>query len=73
MKMSADGLIAFDSPNLQPLAEAGITIRYLPKSPLPESCGEFSFVPFSEVPIGVLKVFPGINFSHFDVVITKKA
>jgi L-asparaginase len=72
MKMSADGLLAFDSPNLQPLAEAGITIRYLPKSPLPESCGEFSFVPFSEVPIGVLKVFPGINFSLFDAVITKK-
>ena len=71
-KMSADGLVAFDSPNLQPLAEAGINIRYYPMTPLPEKTGPFRFVPFSEVPIGVLKIFPGINFSLFDVVLTEK-
>lgn len=71
-KMSADGLIAFDSPNLQPLADAGINIRYLPTPPPPRSEGEFAFAPFSEVPIGVLKVFPGINFSLFDAVMTEK-
>ncbi len=71
-KMSADGLIAFDSPNLQPLAEAGISIKYLP-TPAPRRADEkFSFAPFSEVPIGVLKVFPGINFSLFDAVMTEK-
>ena len=71
-KMSADGLIAFDSPNLQPLAEAGINIRYLPVPPPPKSNEPFNFSPFSQVPIGVLKVFPGINFSLFDTVISEK-
>ncbi len=71
-KMSADGLIAFDSPNITPLAEAGINIRYLPTPPPPAASGRFSFSPFSEVPIGVLKIFPGINFSLFDAVITQK-
>ena len=71
-KMSADGLIAFDSPNLTPLAEAGINIRYLPTPPPPKGEGKFSFSRFSEVPIGVLKVFPGINFSLFDAVMTEK-
>ena len=71
-KMSADGLLAFDSPNLTPLAEAGINIRYLPTPLPPEADGEFTFARFSEVPIGVLKVFPGINFSLFDAVMTEK-
>lgn len=71
-KMSADGLIAFDSPNVQPLAEAGINIRYLPTPPPPKSGRSFNFSPFSEVPIGVLKIFPGINFSLFDAVMTEK-
>ncbi len=71
-KMSADGLAAFDSPNLTPLAEAGINIRYLPIPPPPCRENEFNFVPFTEVPIGVLKVFPGINFSLFDAVMTEK-
>ena len=72
--MSADGLIAFKSPNLQPLAEAGINIRYQNMTDLPQnSAGEtFRFQPFKEVPIGVLKVFPGINFSLFDAVMTEK-
>lgn len=71
-KMSADGLIAFDSPNLTPLADAGINIRYLPTPPPPAPSGEFRFSPFCEVPIGVLKIFPGINFSLFDAVMTEK-
>ena len=71
-KMSADGLIAFDSPNLVPLAEAGITVRYLPTPPPPRRNEPFNFSPFSEVPIGVLKVFPGINFSLFNAVMTEK-
>lgn len=72
MKMSADGLIAFDSPNCPHLAEAGINIRYLPTQPIPNATGDFTLSPFKEVPIGVLKVFPGINFSLFDAVMTEK-
>ncbi len=71
-KMSADGLIAFDSPNLGPLAEAGINIRYLPTTMPPQGKGGLELAPFSEVAIGVLKVFPGINFSLFDAVMTEK-
>ncbi len=71
-KMSADGLFAFDSPNLPHLAEVGINIRYLPIPPPPCKENSFNFVPFKEVPIGVLKVFPGINFSLFDAVMTEK-
>ena len=36
-KMSADGLLAFDSPNCPHLAEAGIAIRYLPAPKLPKN------------------------------------
>ena len=71
-KMSADGLMAFDSPNFPRLAEAGINIKYYPTVKKKKSVGKFNFVPFSEVPIGVLKIFPGINFSLFDAVMTEK-
>lgn len=71
-KMSADGLMAFDSPNYPRLAEAGINIKYYPGAMKTKEDKPFSFVPFSEVPIGVLKVFPGINFSLFDAVMTEK-
>lgn len=71
-KMSADGLMAFDSPNFPRLAEAGINIKYYPTAKKNKSTGDFNFVPFSEVPIGVLKIFPGINFSLFDAVMTQK-
>ena len=73
-KMSADGLLAFDSPNCPRLAEAGITIRYLPAPP-PPSCGEqakLTLCRFEDVPIGVLKVFPGISFPIFDKLMTEK-
>lgn len=72
MKTSADGLIAFDSPNFPPLAEVGINIRYLPVADKQIKDGEFRFQPFGELPIGVLKIFPGINFSLFDGVMTEK-
>ena len=71
-KMSADGLLAFDSPNYPHLADIGISIRYnvsaiRQRTPLP-----IEFRPFSEVPIGVLKVFPGIQFSLFESIMTEK-
>lgn len=71
-KMSADGMRAFSSPNCPLLAEAGITINYLPYPPLPNKTGNFNFCPFTDVPIGVLKVFPGIRFPLFEGVMTEK-
>lgn len=71
-KMSADGMRAFSSPNCPLLAEAGIEISYLPSSPLPKNDGEFRLCTFEDIPIGVLKVFPGIRFPLFEGVMTEK-
>lgn len=73
-KMSADGLLAFDSPNCPRLAEAGISIRYLPVPPPPKTEEKLplDLRKFEDVPIGVLKVFPGISFPIFDKLMTEK-
>ncbi len=71
-KYSADGLIAFVSPNYPPLAEAGISIRYRAGSLLPRPEGALRFQPLENVPIGVIKVFPGIQFSLFESIMTEK-
>ncbi len=71
-KSSADGLIAFASPNYPPLAEAGIDIKYnydVIKRPA-ESTG-FRLSEFNQVSIGVLKVFPGIQFRLFESIMTE--
>lgn len=71
-KMSADGLLAFDSPNCPRLAEAGIEIKYLPVQKAPKSEGKLNLCHLESVPIGVLKVFPGISFPIFDKLMTEK-
>ncbi|MCR4723893.1 MAG: asparaginase [Clostridia bacterium] len=70
-KYSADGLIAFTSPNYPPLAEAGITINYNKKALLDSPKEPFRLQLLEEVPIGVLKVFPGIQFGLFESIMTE--
>ena len=73
--MSADGFVAFDSPNYPHLADVGISIKYNIPELLNRMAGEerkLKFLPFSEVPIGVLKVFPGIQFGLFEEIMTEK-
>ncbi|MBP5750871.1 MAG: asparaginase, partial [Firmicutes bacterium] len=70
-KYSADGLIAFTSPNYPFLAEAGISINYNEKALLERPQGEFRLQLLEEVPIGVLKVFPGIQFGLFESIMTE--
>ena len=72
IKYSADGLIAFESPNYPPLAEIGIGIRYNTAALLPPCTGTFSLQPLKNVPIGVIKVFPGIQFELFDSIMTER-
>ncbi len=72
VKYSADDLIAFDSPNYPPLAEAGIEIRYNTAMLLPPCSGTFSLQILKNIPIGVIKVFPGIQFELFDGIMTEK-
>ncbi|MBR3403530.1 MAG: asparaginase [Parasporobacterium sp.] len=71
-KFSADDLIAFDSPNYLPLAEAGIEIRFREEGLLKSPDGPFSLQLLKEIPIGVIKVFPGIQFELFDPIMTEK-
>lgn len=68
-KISSDTLIAFDSPNCEPLAEAGVHIAVNDKNLL--GSGEnFSFCQFEENQIAVLKIFPGIQFELFENLMT---
>lgn len=71
-KMNADDLVAFSSPNFAPLAEAGITIKYNFSVIRAPQSDALSFIPLSEIPIGVIKVFPGIQFSLFESIMTDK-
>jgi L-asparaginase len=72
MKFSADDLIAFESPNYPALAEVGIDIRYNEAALLPPCSGHFSLQHLAEIPIGVIKIFPGIQFELFDSIMTEK-
>ena len=72
IKYSADDLIAFESPNYPALADVGISIRYNASALLPPSRGQLVLQPFKNVPIGVIKVFPGIQFDLFDSIMTER-
>ena len=71
-KFSSDGLIAFLSPNYPLLAEAGITIRYHSPALLQKAEGALQLQLFETIPIGVIKVFPGIQFSLFEHIMTEE-
>ena len=70
-KISSDELWAFDSPNCPPLATAGISLRY--NAGLIRPAGrELRFHPCrTDVPIAVLKIFPGIQFQLFEGIVTE--
>ena len=71
-KRSSDQLLAFDSPNYPHLAEAGITIQYNHNVLLPAPTAPFHFQPFKNVPVGVIKIFPGIQFELFESIMTDR-
>ena len=71
-KFSADGLSAFLSPNYPSLADAGSTIRYNESALLPKPKGALKLQLLENIPIGVLKVFPGIQFSLFEQIMTER-
>ncbi|HHY64950.1 MAG TPA: type I asparaginase [Clostridiaceae bacterium] len=72
IKYSSVGLIAFQSPNYPALAEVGISISYNRAFLKEKDTEEFSCVPFKNIPIGVIKVFPGIQFEIFEPIMTEK-
>lgn len=69
-KRSSDQFGAFESPNFPALAHAGISIQYL-KFPHREA-GAFRLQELQELPIGVIKVFPGIQFEIFEAIMTER-
>ena len=71
-KYSADELIAFVSPNYPPLAEAGISVSYNKTLLRGRQEVPFRLQLLDEIPIGVIKVFPGIQFSLFEQILTEK-
>ena len=72
MKMSADGLSAFDSPGYPHLAEVGISVKYNRSALRKCEGGKLTLNRFSNIPIGVIKIFPGIQFGLFEDIMTEK-
>lgn len=73
VKLSSDRFVAFESPNYPHLAEIGIHIEYHESAlemPRPKRDG-LEIVEFQKLPIGVIKVFPGIQFSLFEGIMTE--
>lgn len=71
IKSSADKLIAFSSPNYPPLASAGIDIEYNHKMLLKAEHLPLHVTELKPCRIGVVKLFPGIQFGVFSPVITE--
>ncbi len=69
-KISADDLLAFDSPNYPPLAEAGVRISIEEKMLLKPGKG-LKLTEFGQQQIAVLKIFPGIQFEVFENIMTE--
>ena len=72
IKYSADEMIAFASPNCASLADVGISIKYNSKILRKPEEGPFMLRELKKVPIGVIKVFPGIQFELFDSIMTER-
>lgn len=60
------------SPNYPSLAEAGISIKYNEAALLPRQEDGLKLQTLDNIPIGVIKVFPGIQFSLFEAIMTEK-
>ncbi len=60
-KARADGFDAFESPNLPPLAHAGISIRKGAVKVLEQSTASFSVAQITPQPIAVVTLYPGIS------------
>ncbi len=70
IKFSSDGLIAFTSPNYPSLGEAGIGIDIRENLLLPKRNGKINLRKLKKTPIGVIKIFPGIQFELFESIMT---
>lgn len=72
IKISSDQFAAFTSPHVECLAEAGIRIRYRPIGGVPKRNGPFSLTELEKIPVGIIKMFPGIQFRIFESIMTEQ-
>ena len=61
IKAYADGFDAFDSPNLEPLLEAGINIKLINGNVSQSASNSLSLSSITTQPIGVVHLYPGIS------------
>lgn len=71
IKYSSDGLIAFKSPNYPLLGLAGINIEIDKNNLLPKENKRINLIRLKDNPIGVIKIFPGIQYNLFKNIMTK--
>ncbi len=72
-KASSDQLMAFASPNYPTLANVGIDITYNQQAlARPQQSKSLTLTELKQVPIGVLKLFPGIQFELFEQIVSEK-
>ena len=71
VKLNATGLYAFSSPNYPALADIGTTIQYNEMIPAPVANGDFRVQELKKIPIGIIKVFPGIQFELFEEIMSE--
>lgn len=60
-KSHADGFDAFSSPNLDPLLEVGVNIRYLYKEKLHNDHKKLKVYRITAQPISIITIYPGIS------------
>ena len=70
-KLSTSDLHAFYSPNYPSLAEIGTQISYNPMIPPSKHTNPFRVQPLNKIPIGIIKVFPGIQFELFEEIMSE--
>lgn len=70
-KTSSNQFAAFESPNAERLADVGITIDYRKPRVMPKRDGVFNLTELHEVPVGIIKMFPGIHIKSFETIITE--
>lgn len=71
-KTSSSHLTAFESPNCENLADVGISIDYHPV-PAPFAVGgELRLTRLKDIPVGIIKIFPGIQIKLFESIMTEQ-
>jgi len=71
-KISSDQFAAFNSPNFELLADVGIKINYRHPGGVREPEGDFRVTLLDQVPVGIIKMFPGIQIKLFESIMTEQ-